>query len=133
MRKFLVLSGMALAGLFAVASPAAAHGDAVVCDGSAKGLTVNGDLTVPEGGACTLENSTVRGDVKVRADGFFEGSNTNVRGDVRARKAQTIFLDGGSDVRGNVTGDRTSQVFVFASEVDGEIKSRVRTTRSTLR
>jgi hypothetical protein len=121
MRRLLLLSGMTLAGLLAVAGPAAAHDDAVVCDGNAKGLTVNGSLTVPEGGACVLDDSTVRGDVKVRAGGYFEGSNTNVRGDVKGKRAQTIFLEGGSSVRGDVKGDRTSQVFVFASYVGGEI------------
>ena len=122
MRRMLVLSGMALVGLLAVASPAAARDDeAVVCDGTAQGLIVNGSLTVPEGGSCTLEDSTVRGDVKVRSDGFFHGSNTNIRGDVKGKRAQTIFLDGGSSVRGDVKGDRTSQVFVFASSVNGEI------------
>ena len=121
MRRLLVLSGMVLAGLLALASPAAAQNDAVICDGSATGVTVNGDVAVPEGGACELTNSTVRGNVKVRSGGFFHGSNTNVRGDVKGKRAQTIFLDGGSSVRGDVRGDRTAQVFIFASTVGGGI------------
>ena len=121
MRRLLVLSGMVLAGSLALASPAAAQRDAVICDGSATGVTVNGGVTVPQGGACELTNSTVRGDVKVRGNGFFHGTNTNVRGDVKGKRAQTIFLDGGSSVRGDVSGDRTAQVFIFASTVGGEI------------
>ena len=90
MRRMLVLSGMVLAGLLALASPAAAQNDAVICDGSATGVTVNGDVTVPEGGACELTNSTVRGNVKVRSGGFFHGSNTNVRGDVAAGHCASV-------------------------------------------
>jgi hypothetical protein len=122
MRKLFVLSGMALAGLLAAASPAAAHDDeAVVCNGTAKGLTVNGSLTVPENGACELTDSTVRGSVKVRAGGYFQASNTNIRGSVRGKRALTIFLEGGSSVRRDVDAERTSQVFVFASTIGGEI------------
>ena len=124
MRRLLVLSGLVLTGLLAMASAAQAHDDAVDCDGTATGLTIRGDLSVPSGGACQLINSTVRGDVKVRGGGYFQATNTTVRGDLRAKGAETIFLEGGSSVKGNVTADRTSQVFLFASTIGGNIDVR---------
>src|SRR5256885_14646543 len=101
----------------AVAPGAQARDDAAECNGTAKGMTIKGDLTVPADGACQLVDSTVRGDVKVRGRGYFEASNTTVRGDVRGKRAQTIFIDGGSTVRGSVEADRTSQGFLFDSTV----------------
>jgi hypothetical protein len=121
MRRLLGLSAMVLTGMLAAASPGAANARTVVCDDVVTGLTVRGDVTVPAGGSCRLVNSTVRGDVKVRRDGYFQATNTTVRGDVSGKRAQTIFLEGGSAVRGDVEGDRTAQVFVFASRVGGEI------------
>src|SRR5207248_453395 len=105
MRRLLVLSATAVAGVLALASPAAAHrGDdsAVVCNGDANGLTINGNVTVPAGGACHLTGSTVRGDVKALGGAYFQASDTTVRGDVRGRRAQTLFIEGGSTVRGDV-------------------------------
>jgi hypothetical protein len=108
--------------MLAMTSVAQAHDDAADCDGTATGLTIRGDLNVPSGGSCQLINSTVRGDVKVRGGGYFEASNTTVRGDVKAKRAQTVFIEGGSTVRGNVEADRTSQVFLFASTIGGNIE-----------
>src|SRR3954452_25210885 len=102
-------------------SVAQAHDDAADCNGSATGLSIKGDLNVPSGAACQLINSTVRGDVKVRSDGYFQATNTTVRGDVKGKKAQTLFVEGGSTVKGDLQGDRTAQVFVFASTIGGEI------------
>jgi hypothetical protein len=106
----------------AIAPAAQAHdNDAAECNGTATGLKINGDLTIPAGGACNLIDSTVRGDVKVRSDGYFEASNTTIRGDLKSRRAQTIYVWGGSTVKGNVVGDKTAQVFVFGSTIAGRI------------
>ena len=120
-RRLLVLSGLILTGMLAMASVAQAHDDAADCDGTASGLTIRGDLNVPSGGSCQLINSTVRGDVKVRGGGYFQASNTTIRGDVKAKRSQTVFVEGGSTVKGNVVADRTSQVFLFASAIGGNI------------
>jgi hypothetical protein len=108
--------------VLATASTAQARGDAAECDGTATGITIKGDLSVPSGGACRLVNSPVRGDVKVRGGAYFQATNTTVRGDVRGKRAQTIFIEGGSTVKGDVDAERTSQVFVFASSVGDSIE-----------
>jgi hypothetical protein len=112
---------MVLAGMLVTASPAAAGDRPLVCDEVVTGLTIRGDVAVPKGGACNLVNSSVKGEVRVRTDGYFQATNTAIRGDVTAKRARTIFLEGGSVVRGDVIADRTAQVFVFASRVGGEI------------
>jgi hypothetical protein len=104
-----------------MASGAQARDDAAECNGTATGLTIKGDLSVPSNATCSLTDSTVRGDVKVRGGGYFQATNTTVRGDVKAKRAQTILIDGGSTVKGNVEADRTSQIFLFESTVYGGV------------
>jgi hypothetical protein len=122
-KRLLLLSGMILTGVLAIAPGAqASNKDAAAkCSGTATGRTIRGDLVVPRGGSCRLIDSTVRGDVKVRGDGYFQATDTTVRGDVRGKRAQTIFIEGGSTVKGNVKADRTSQVFLFDSTIRGWI------------
>jgi hypothetical protein len=120
MRRVLVLSATVVAGLLAGASPAAAHGKRI-CNGDRSGVTINGNVTVPAGGACHLTGSTVRGDVKALGGAYFQATDTTVRGDVKGRRARTLLIEGGSTVRGDVTTDRTDKVFVFASTIGGRI------------
>jgi hypothetical protein len=122
LKRLLLLSGLALTGAMAIAPGAQARDDAAECNGTATGKTIKGDLTVPAGKSCQLVDSTVRGDVKVRSGGYFQATNTTVRGDVTGKRAQTIFIGGGSTVKGNVEADRTSQVFLFASTVGNSIE-----------
>jgi hypothetical protein len=85
---------------------------------------VKRDLIVPAGAVCLLTRVTVRGDVTVRAGGFLQATHTTVRGDARGRRAQTLFFDAGSKVYGNLVADRTAQVFLFESRVEGRIDVR---------
>jgi hypothetical protein len=123
-KRLLLLSGMILTGVLAIAPGAQASkkNAAAKCSGTATGRTIRGDLVVPRGGSCRLIDSTVRGDVKVRGDGYFQATDTTLRGDVKGKRAQTIFIEGGSTVKGNVEADRTSQVFLFESTIGGWIE-----------
>jgi hypothetical protein len=120
-KRLLLLSGIVLTGMLAIASSAQARDEAAECNGSATGLTIKGDLVVPSGGSCRLNDSTVRGDVRVRSGAYFQATDSTIRGDVYAKRAQTVFIDGGSDVRGNIGTYRTSQVFLFDSTTNGNI------------
>ena len=120
MRRLLLLSGMVLAGVLAVA-PAAQASSGSKCNGTTSGKTIKGNVVVPSGAACQLINSTVRGDVKVRAGGYFQATHSTVRGDVKGKRSLTIFIENGSTVKGDVDADRTSQVFLFDSKVGGSI------------
>jgi hypothetical protein len=121
-RRLLLLSGMVLAGVLAVAPGAqASSGAAAKCNGTTSGKTIKGDVVVPSGAACQLINSTVRGDVKVRGGGYFQLTHSIVRGDVTGKRSETIFIEEGSAVKGDVDTDHTSQVFLFDSSVSGSV------------
>jgi len=94
MRKLLVLPGIAVVALLAMVSPAAAQ-DGTPCESTLTGVTL-GDVVVPQGASCTLEDSTVTGDVKVKKNAFFQATNTDIAGKVRANRAVTVFIDTGS-------------------------------------
>ena len=99
MRRMPALSGLFLIALLAIAPAADARRD-LRCNRVLSGRTVKGDLVVPAGGVCRLKRVIVRGDVAVRAGGYLQATRTTVRGDVGARRALTLFLDGGSMVDG---------------------------------
>jgi hypothetical protein len=122
-RRLPALTGLVLTALLAIV-PAADARSPARCKRSVTGTTLQRDLIVPAGGVCVLTRVTVRGDVTVRAGGFLQATRTTVRGDARGRRAQTLFFDGGSKVYGNVVGDRTDQVFLFGSSVEGRIDVR---------
>ncbi len=83
MRKRLTsvaIGGLVLAG-FGVIGPAQAA-LTTHCVGEAAGVTVPGDLLVPAGEACTLEDSTVTGDVRLGAGADLVGHGLTVNGNV---------------------------------------------------
>jgi hypothetical protein len=122
LKRLLLLSGIVLTAMLAIASSAQARDDAAAeCNGTATGMTIKGDLVVPWGASCHLINSTVRGDVRVRGDAYFQAQDSVVRGDVYAKGAQTVFIEQNTDIRGNIGADRTSEVFLFDSETNGNI------------
>jgi hypothetical protein len=123
LRRLPVLSGLVLTALLAI-TPAADARHAAQCKRTMTGATVKGDLIVPAGAACRLVRVTVRGDINVRAGGFLQARHTTVRGDARGRRAQTLFFDRRSTLKGNLVAERTGQVFVFASTVGGRIDVR---------
>jgi len=118
MRRQLVIFGVALLALCAMASPAAAttsECNAVVTGGSFK------NLVVPRDGSCTLNDSTVTGDVRVKRGAYFQATNTDIAGKVTARDAQTLFIDTGSSVGESVRSHGTIQVFVFNATVARDV------------
>jgi hypothetical protein len=91
------------------------------CMGELTAETVR-NVTVPNGGTCILRNSTVTGHVSASAASYFQAIHTRIAGDVSGADAQTLFVDGGSTVRGSVRASRVAQVFLFASRVRKNVK-----------
>ena len=143
MKRLLAAMAVALISLLtAAASTALAHGDydrggwddgwydrhdwnshdrAVKCNGTFTNKTIRDDIVVPRNGVCTLIDSSVKGDVEVREGAYFQATDTTIYDDVEASEAQTVFIDGGSKVAGNVEANETVQVFVFDSTIGGSI------------
>ena len=119
-----------------MASGAQAHerDAAAECNGSATGMTIKGDLIVPSGGSCQLHHSTVRRRAMPRfAAADLLRPPTRPSGETsHAKRSQTVFIEKGSNVRGNIGADRVSQVFLFDSTSNGNIGvERAGTTEST--
>jgi hypothetical protein len=101
--------------------PSAAAAQDVECNGALTAVTVR-NVTVPNGGTCTLRNSTVTGHVSASAASYFQAIHTRIAGDVKGTDAQTLFVDSGSTVRGGVRANRVAQVFLFSSRVRRNVK-----------
>jgi hypothetical protein len=114
------VSSMLLIALVAGPPSAAAAQDAE-CSGELTAVAVR-NVTVPNGGTCILRNSTVTGHVSASAGSYFQAIRTRIEGDVAGIEAQTLFVDGGSTVRGSVRADRVAQVFLFSSRVRMNVK-----------
>jgi hypothetical protein len=91
------------------------------CNGTLTGQTIPGDLVVPENGSCLLANSSVGGNVKVGTNAFFQATGSQIAGGVKGKHAQTVFIDTGTTVGGDVDVWRTAQVFIFNSTLNGNL------------
>jgi hypothetical protein len=121
MGKLPALMAVALIALLCAASTALARGNEYKCNGTFTGVTINSDVEVPSGGACTLINSTVKGGVAVDESAYFQATGTSIWEDVAGDAAQTVFIDTGSTVGGDIVTDQTAQVFAFNSTINGSI------------
>jgi hypothetical protein len=117
----LVSSMLVLALALAAGTASAVTAQDIQCSGELTGVTVR-NVTVASGGSCTLRNSEVTGSVSAAAASYFRAAHTQVTGDVVGTDAQTLFLDEGSKVQGNVRAGRVAQVFVFSTRVRKNIK-----------
>jgi hypothetical protein len=131
MRKLLAFMAVALIAMLSAASTALAHDDgqggndrghqSFKCNATYTGVTIKSDVEVPRDGSCTLVNSTVKGGVEVEKNAYFQSTGTSIREDVTGDAAQTVFIDTGSTVSGDVVTDKTDQVFAFNSIINGSI------------
>jgi hypothetical protein len=90
----------------ALLATAANAGPITKCTDSLGAVTVDGDIDVPTGAACSLLGTTVTGQVTVEG-GLIAGS-VHIRGDLRADHARYLGLYGDSTVGGNVTAAHTT-------------------------
>jgi hypothetical protein len=93
----------------------------VKCNGRLSGATIKSDLVVPQNAACTLTKSIIKGNVTVRKNAYLQVVESSIRRDVKANGAQTVFIDTGSTLAGKLETDKTAQVFVFNSTINGGI------------
>ena len=121
MAKWLALSGVVLAGLLAMASPATAAQRPFQCEGTLTGATITRDVVVLPGQACTLVDSIVKRGVRVHQGAYFQATNTDIRRDVIGIGAQTVFIDTGSSLD-SLTAVGTAQVYAFDSAIAGSIR-----------
>jgi hypothetical protein len=119
------LSIVAIANLLAVgvaAAPSQAW-SASLCNGTAEGIRISGDLVVPTGASCSLIDSTVTGDVLVGTDASLSLDASTVRGDLTVRTGGFVAAIG-SGVRGRTTLREAFGASVEDSELRGRVDVR---------
>lgn len=125
-RKAVVVGIVAALAVSALALPAAA--EITRCNNQTlTGETITGELRVPQGATCVLDDVTVEGFVLVAANANLFAFDTTVTGNVEVRADGYAEFDS-SDVHGDVIG-RTSFGHLF---VDSQLRGDIRTTRSLL-
>ena len=115
-RRLAALAVMGLGAAGVVGTGSAASADLVThCVGEAEGVTVPGDMLVPEGESCALQDVTVTGDVQVAAGADLMLSASTVSGEVALNT--DAYLDiGDSAVEGDITSTDSFGVFVEQSQ-----------------
>lgn len=116
MHRQLVVLGVTLLALSAMAAPAAAATTECNSTSDITGATFD-DVVVPRDGRCVLINSTVTGDVRVKRGAYFQATNTDIAGKVSADDALTLFIDTDSTVGRSVRADDTAEVFIFNATI----------------
>lgn len=81
-------------------------GPTTECTGSLGAVTIQGDLDVPKGAACSLQGTRVSG--KVTVEGGLIARTVYIQEDVKADGAEYLGLYGHSTVVGNVTAVHTT-------------------------
>lgn len=118
MRKRLssvVIGGLVLTG-FGVMGPAQAA-LTTHCVGHAGGVTVPGDLLVPAGQACSLEDTIITGNVRVAAGADLVGNGLTVNGNVTAQGDSYLDLTD-STVDGNVVNRGAFGIYLDGADVN---------------
>jgi hypothetical protein len=142
-----IIRGLTLALLLAIAALAATPAQAgparTLCTDVLNDTVVPGDLLVPEGVYCELNNVTVQGDARIqrrstlaihdsRVDGDITGSrfelvllrNATVGGHVRLTSGVSTWIEEGTTVEGDVRFSDGHDARVLGSEVLGDLTIR---------
>ncbi len=94
-----------MAAVISQVATAANAATATACKGSLGAVTIQRDLDVPRGAACSLLGTTVTGNVTV--EGGLTAGSVHIRGDLTADHANYLGLYGNSTIGGNVTAAHT--------------------------
>jgi hypothetical protein len=131
----LVVFVLSLSGRLAPSAQAATS-----CTSTISGTTIVGNLVVPAGATCNLDNVTVTGNVSVQANAELDFTQSGqIGGNLTATNASHVFVNavGAGDIRiaGNVslTGV-TGRVSLLEAQVGGNytVKNSGSTTPSTI-
>jgi hypothetical protein len=129
-RLFGVLALILVSLASALPTPALA---ATTCNETLDGVTIQGNLTVPDGGDCWLTGSTVTGNVTLGANATFEISGTTIQGNLRGDRAYTVILGSGTVVNGKVTiSENSRDVSIESIQVNGNLTLAGNSPESTL-
>ena len=112
-----LIGGLVLTGFAAIGSAPAQAALTTQCVGEGGEVTVPGDLVVPRGEVCSLENTTVNGNVRVAAGADLVGEGVTVNGNVIVQGDAYLDLVG-STVDGNVVNRGSFGVYLESTDVN---------------
>ncbi len=115
-----MVAGMLVLGIAAAPASAAVPQD-VQCNGVLHGVTVR-NVTVQSGQSCIVRDANVTGRVSATSGSYFQAIHSRIAGDLIGNGSQTVFVEGGSLVRGSVRATQVAQVFLFSSRVTKDVK-----------
>lgn len=113
-----LITGMALAGLTTAGAISAEPAEAALtthCVGEDAGVTVPGDLLVPRGKACALDDTTINGNVRIAAGADLVGQNLTINGRVVIQGDGYLDLVD-SAIDGNIVNRGSFGVYLDATD-----------------
>ncbi|HZC53117.1 MAG TPA: hypothetical protein VE441_11545 [Mycobacterium sp.] len=91
------------------------------CDGQIGAHSVDGDVTVEDGGICELLGTRVEGNVSVGHSARLYVSGVDVDGDIEGERARAVEVTHGSRVGGNVQLESGNVVVIADSHIHGDL------------
>ena len=90
--------------------------DVYTCEAGIPGIDAD-EVIVPANAVCILAEATITGNVTVGEGAYFQALDSDIGGNVRATGAQTLYLDIGTTVGGDVKSVGSIQVYVFETRI----------------
>ncbi len=95
---------------------------ATECATILQGVTIQGNLAVPNGINCLLNGSTVTGNVTLGQGAGLISIGSTIQGKLSGDAVSTVGLDSGTVVKGSVTiSGATSEIYIDSSRVNGNV------------
>jgi|tagenome__1003787_1003787.scaffolds.fasta_scaffold20896521_2 hypothetical protein len=91
------------------------------CSGRIEAVSVDGDVTVPNGATCELLGTHVDGNISIGHGGRLYASGVDVDGDIEGERTLDVEVTAGSNIGGNLQLESGEAVRVTGSHVDGDL------------
>ena len=91
------------------------------CSGRAAAVSVDGDVTVPDGATCELLGTHVEGNVSIGHTARLYASSVDVDGDIEGERTLAVEASHNSTIGGNLQLESGGTALVTDSHVDGDL------------
>jgi hypothetical protein len=91
------------------------------CSGRIEAVSVDGDVTVPDGGTCELLGTRVESNISIGRGGRLYARGVDVDGDIEGERTMEVQVTDRSNVGGNLQLESGGTAIVRGSHVDGDL------------
>jgi len=91
------------------------------CRGRIGGVSVDGDVTVPNGATCELDGTRVEGNISVGHGARVYARGVDVDGDLEGESTTAVEVTDGSVIGGNVQLESGGSAVVSDTHIDGDL------------